>query len=298
MEQAKIYKKIQTISKLSTLPVIAAKVISMVENPNTTASELGRVISADQALTSRILRLANSAYYGFPRKISTLTLAIVVLGFSTLKDLVLSVSILQNFKSDKEHELFNPAVFWEHGFTVAIASKLIAEDMKLSVKGEAFVAGLWNVIGFLVLFEYFHDEFNQVISVAREERINILEAEKKVLGVTHAVVGGWLAESWHLPDVLYQAITYHHTPLQTNIKSQKNLAAVVYLADLLSAMVGKNLPLEKYKNLDMEKVNLIKQKLFPVSQRKVEFYLEKLQLELDKAADFFELFAEHTKEGV
>ncbi|GAB4175811.1 MAG: HDOD domain-containing protein [Calditrichia bacterium] len=298
MEQAKIYRRIQSISKLSTLPVIAAKVVSMVENPKTTASELGKVISTDQALTSRILRLANSAYYGFPRKISTLTLAIVVLGFSTLKDLVLSISILGNFKTDKEHELFDPALFWEHGFTVAIASKIIAEDMRMSAKGEAFVAGLLHDIGSLVLFEYFHDEFNKIVETAKTEKLNILEAEKKVLGINHATIGGWLAESWHLPETLYQTIAYHHNPLNVRKKAQQNLAAVVYLADLMAAMVDKNLPMEKYKDLTEEKINIVKQKLFPENNRNVSFYLEKLNRELENAHDFFELFAEHSKESI
>lgn len=298
MNKTALYNRIQSITKISTLPVIAAKVISLVENPNTTASELGKVISADQALTSRILRLANSAYYGFPRKISTLTLAIVVLGFSTLKELVLSISILQNFKTEKEHELFNPASFWEHGFTVALASKILADDMKMSVKGEAFVAGLLHDIGMLVMFEHFHEEFNEIVRLAVEEKINILEAETKVIGVHHAIIGGWLAENWHLPEVLYQAVTHHHKPNVTEVKAQKNLAAVVFLSDLMAAFVGKNLPLERYKDLSEEKLELVKQRLFPDNNRKMVYYIEKLNQEIQKATDFYQMFSEQVKERV
>ncbi len=297
MDREKLYNRVKKISKLSTLPVIAAQVIALVENPKTSAQKLGRVISTDQALTSRILKLANSAYYGFPRKISTLNLAIVVLGFNTLKDLVLSISILENFQSDNDKEnLFDATVFWEHSLTSGLACKLIADDMHLPIKGEAFVAGLLHNIGVLSIYEYFPEQFKQIVKIASAEKINILEAEKKVLGVTHAVIGGWLVENWFLPDVLVEAITYHHEPLK--IKGhQKNLASVVYFSDILCALVGKNFHLEKYNDLSLNKIALVKQKLFPQSMHPIEYYIDKLTEEVEKASSFFELISKENAES-
>ncbi len=296
MERTKLYNRVKKVGKLSTLPVIAAQVMSLVENPKTSAQKLGRVITTDQALTSRILKLANSAYYGFPCKISTLNLAIVVLGFNTLKDLVLSISILDNFqKTTDPDDVFEATVFWEHSMCCGLASRLIAEDMHLPVKSEAFVAGLLHNIGFLMLYEYFPNEFTQIIKLARTKKINVLEAEVMVLGVSHATLGGWLVENWLLPDVLVEAITYHHEPLK--VKSlQKNLASVVYFADILCALIGKNFNLEKYNDLSLNKIALVKQKLFPNSQNSLEYYLEKLNEEVEKAASFFEMISTEKSE--
>ena len=133
----------QSIINLPTLPTVVAKMLEIIDDPKSSARALGRLINNDQVLTARILRLANSAFYGFPNPISTINLAIVVLGFETIKNLGLSVTVIDRFaRSGKDDELLDYTRFWEHSVGVAVASRMIARMHGFrAIEGEAFVAG-------------------------------------------------------------------------------------------------------------------------------------------------------------
>ena len=198
---------------LPSLPTVVTQLINLVGDPATTAREISQLISTDQALTAKILKVANSSFYGFPRKIATIQLAIVVLGFETVKNLGLSVAVLKRFHAGRAHPLFDRQQFWEHAIGCGVAARMLARKRSRKLEGEAFVAGVLHDIGKLILIEYFPDEFGESLELARDELLTISEAEMKVIGVTHAEIGGWLAEKWNLPQSLVEAITYHHNPM-------------------------------------------------------------------------------------
>ncbi|MBS12868.1 MAG: HD family phosphohydrolase [Gemmatimonadetes bacterium] len=198
---------------LPSLPTVVTQLINLVGDPATSARDISQLISADQALTAKILKVANSAFYGFPRKIATVQLAIVVLGFETVKNLGLSVAVLKRFQAGKAHPLFDRQQFWEHAIGCGVAARMLAHKRSKKLEPEAFVAGILHDIGKLILIEYFPDEFGEALELAHEELLTISEAEMKVIGVTHAEIGGWLAEKWNLPETLVQAITHHHDPM-------------------------------------------------------------------------------------
>ena len=149
----------ESIIGLPTLPTVVAKMIELVDNPRTSASSLARLIATDQALTARILKLANSAYYGFSREISTVNMAIVVLGFNTVKDMGLSLSVFDVFKTGKPNASFDLTRFWEHSIACGIAARMLARSYRSRYAGEAFVAGLLHDIGKVILNQYFQSEF-------------------------------------------------------------------------------------------------------------------------------------------
>lgn len=202
----------ERIIVLPTLPIVITKLIELVSNPKTSAGDLGNLISSDQALSAKILKVANSAFYGFPRRIATVKHAVVVLGFEAVKNIALSVALLERFPEGGSHELFDQQLFWTHAIGCGAASRLLARRLRYRLEAEAFVAGILHDIGKLIFVEYFRERFLNAVRLARSENLYIARAEEMVLGVSHAEVGGWLAEKWNLPKQLVQVISQHHGP--------------------------------------------------------------------------------------
>ena len=222
---------IREIHSLPTLPTTFTHISRLIRNPTTSAIDIANVIRQDQALTARLLKMVNSAFYGFPSKIRTVSHAIVVLGFQSIKNLVLSCSVMDQFKSREQSALFDQALFWEHALATAMGSRLIAKACHYSDPEEGFVAGLLHDIGKLVHDQYLHARFVQALETARSSRVTIYEAERITLGMTHAETGYLLAEQWKLPDDLMEAIGMHHTPELA--KRNPLLTSIVHVADVL-----------------------------------------------------------------
>lgn len=221
----------EKIIGLPTLPVIVTQLISLLGDPRSSARQVAQLISTDQALTAKILKVANSAFYGFPREIATVQLAIVVLGFEQVKNLSLSVAVLKRFSSGTEHRLFDRQRFWDHAIGCGVAGRMLARKFRPRMEGEAFVAGVLHDLGKLILIEYFPDAFSEALELAEAEGMTIAEAEDRVLGVTHADVGGWLAEKWNLPPSLVNAIAYHHRP--GDLEKPEDLVWFVHVANAM-----------------------------------------------------------------
>ncbi|MFH1570971.1 MAG: HDOD domain-containing protein [Gemmatimonadota bacterium] len=227
----RLRKVTQSIIGLPTLPAVITQLIGLIDNPKTSARNVAQLISTDQALTARILKLANSAFYGFPREIATVDLAVVVLGFETVKNLGLSVSVLERFARGGENTQFDRQKFWEHCIGCGVAARLLAAKLRYRVPGEAFAAGILHDIGKLILSQYFPEEFAEIMAVVRDDDVYIGEAEQRVLGLTHTEIGSWLAEKWNLPGQLVDAITLHHAP--GRLERGAELPALIHLADFL-----------------------------------------------------------------
>ena len=278
-----IERKIRNLAKLSTLPFVASRVMEMVENPRTSASQLCEIISTDQVMAARILRLANSAYYGFPRKISTLNLAIVVLGFNALRDLVLSISLIDRFALQNK-EIIDLKQFWRHVLIVGIGSKLLAKYLNYPIIGEVFVGGLLHDIGYLVMYQHFPEEFNRIYEFAKTNNISFDEAGRIELGVSHTEMGAWLAEGWNLPHKLVQSIKYHHLPSKS--LNYQDLISFIYLADLISYSIDEGNGILTRKEISESEIeNLIKE-LFPRSRYSLKFFQNKFIEEVEKIEEF------------
>ena len=222
--------KIQSIIQIPTLPAIAIEVINMVENPKTSASALGQVISKDQVLTAKVLKIANSPFYGFSRKIATIDFAIIVLGFDTLKEVVMSVSLISTL-SKKRTRNFNIQQFWNHSLACGIVARALARNYGYRIIGEVFVAGLLHDIGILLLNQYFFPAFKEIIDLQKEKGLSLEEAEKIVLDASHADVGVWLAERWNFPSQLIESIAFHHHP--NKAVKHKEIVSLIHIADVL-----------------------------------------------------------------
>ena len=275
-------EKIQNIIHLPALPSIAMEVISIIEDPKTDAHTLSSLISKDQVLTSKVLKIANSPFYGYSKTISTLDFAIVVLGLDTLKDAVLSVALVSQLSKNTSKN-FDINSFWDHSIATSIIARELAKHLKLKTRAEAFIAGLIHDLGILILNQYFQNEFEEVVNVMKSENVLITVAEQKVFGVTHDEVGSWLAQRWNFPKILIEAMRFHHNP--THAVIAKHLSTVVHFAEVLAQRVDTcEFPLEQgikiyptsieiFKERDEEFLNVFMQN----NEKIIEFEINKIK---------------------
>ncbi|MBW1801251.1 MAG: HDOD domain-containing protein [Deltaproteobacteria bacterium] len=236
MDSTGISRKLAEIKDLPSLPVVAQRVLQIIQNPKSSAMVVAKAISLDEALTTEVLRTANSAYFGFPRKINTITHAIVLLGFAHIKNMVLTATIVDMFQFEGTHDGFDRRRFWKHSLACAITAELIARSQGMQNLEEVFICGLLHDIGRLVMDINFNAEFTEAIALAREEECLLLDAEKKVMGLNHPKLGGLVANKWNLGLTLTRAIKFHHKPLRAGEFSRT--VSIVHLADALCHAVG------------------------------------------------------------
>ncbi len=227
---------LHTIKNLQTQPAVIARITQMLQNPTTNAEELGLAIRTDQGLTTRVLRLVNSAFYGFPGKIGSISHAVVLLGFSTVKNIVLTASVLDIFKTNSGGK-FNAREVWKHSLACGVTAQCLARVVGYEFQEECFVAGLLHDIGKVVLFQLAPDDFVRVVDCADRTKTLFYDSECKLLGINHQEIGGMLIEQWRLPAKILSAVSSHHNPAAAEDDDSK-LTAIVHCADIFARALG------------------------------------------------------------
>jgi len=279
----------QRVNSIPTLPVVMTRVIEMVDDPNTTAVQLADFISRDQSLSMKILKLANSAFYGFPQKIGTINLAIVVLGFQSVKDLGLSAAVVETFHTDQFGRAIDINKFWVHSIAVAAGCKILARNSNINISGEIFIAGLLHDIGKLVMLRFIPDEFNEANAIAKKKKVELHKSELEILGFSHADLGGWLAEQWSLPYHQSNAIYYHPYPWLSF--KEPNLAMLVNFSNILAHRAGYHTDLDGGidPELHPKVVSYLNLKQNDKNELDWEYYQSALGEEMDRASGFLSL---------
>jgi putative nucleotidyltransferase with HDIG domain len=227
-----IFNRIAERVKLPALPEVIARLLKMFDDPEITAAQVSEIINKDAALVTRLLRVANSAYYGGGGNVATVQQAIIKLGFRTTKAVVLSTGVYSSIGKSVPRDL-DLRPFWQHSLEVAVAAMLFAEDICPRQSEEAFVAGLLHDIGRVGLAVAFPDEFKKLI--AGQLGGWTAQQEVSVFGVEHQELGAFLAGRWNFPESLQAAIRRHHEVPETLVTDpRERVPLCVALADTVA----------------------------------------------------------------
>lgn len=219
------------VTYLVSPPDICVKVFELVESNDASTQEIGEVIGRDPSLTARLLRLVNSAYFNFSRRIDTVSRAVTIIGVRELYSLVIAVSAIKSF-SNLPNNLVNIDTFWRHGIYTGLIARALAKQCRVLHPERMFVAGMLHDIGSLVLYNRMPETAADLLLVCDGDEGILHQAELAELGFTHADLGGALLRSWMLPDTLQEAVSYHHMP--SYAVSSELEASIVHLAENLA----------------------------------------------------------------
>lgn len=222
-------KLVKRVDYLPTLPQVVSRMISAMANPSTSAADIEKIISTDQAITAKMLKVVNSSFYSFPRRIGSVCEAVVMLGFNTIRNLAITCSLFHTFKGGN-WEGFDRRRFWDHSIGAAVFTRCLGRRLVSTMDGEElFVMGLLHDIGKLVLEQFCPEKFGEVLGLMLKEGVSFYQAEMNVIGISHAEIGRWLCTQWNLPSRLAEAVGQHHEPHAAS--EAVRASALVHLAN-------------------------------------------------------------------
>jgi HD-like signal output (HDOD) protein len=217
--------------KLPSLPVIFTQLNEAVNNPRMSIADIGRIISGDVGLSARLLKIANSAMYGFPAKIDTISRAVTIIGTQQLRDLALATVVLKFFKGIP-HSLMNLGQFWQHSIACGITARIMATYRRESNVERFFMAGMLHDVGRLVLCLKCPDQMKECFDLAQHQGSTLADSERESIGTDHAEVGGALVRFRNLPPSLEEVVLFHHTP--SRAERHPIDAAMIHVADIIA----------------------------------------------------------------
>ena len=237
MNRKEAERLIRQIEELPTLPAIITRILEVLEDDSSSARDLEQVVSCDQSIAARVLRIANSAYYGFSGEITTIHRAIVILGFQTVRGLALGSSIFEAFSGEEQEPCFDRTAFWLHSIACSRCAMALGKQVRGIDPEEAFLGGLIHDIGMVVMDHVMHEKYRPVLEQAVTSGKPLNQLERRAWGFDHADVGGWLAEHWKFPPSLLEAICFHHR-VTRSVNAPPALVAVIHLADFCAHEAG------------------------------------------------------------
>ncbi|MBN1635802.1 MAG: HDOD domain-containing protein [Deltaproteobacteria bacterium] len=271
-----------------TLPTIVQEILDVTSSKNTSASDLTKILESDPVLTAKILAVSNSAYYGFVKKVSTVSHAVVVLGFQEIQNIALSMSVLKLF--DRRGSEFSDKL-WRHSFAVAVATRMIADYLKMRMDGKYFVGGLLHDVGKIFLGQYLPELFNRLL-VSMDDPKNKLTyhaLELRFYGISHAEIGGRLLKSWMFPPDIADVTSFHHDP--SKAENDPLFVACVHLADILCTFKGISPLKDQYFfSVDKEALGQIHCQKADFSTKDMHFLLSRLEIEIERQSSFVSVF--------
>lgn len=227
---------IQKIDEIESIPPAISRVQQMVADPNVNFKELADYIKYDQGLTADVLKMANSAYFGFTKEISSVKQAIVRLGLNRIFELTMSSAVAPIIKKEIKGYDLSKGDLWKHSIGVAISAEKIAEFLEIKVPRYTFTAGLLIDIGKVAISTFLDFSPEPVMKLAYQKKIPFNIAERRIFGISHEEAGAILMEKWNLPDELVDVVRWHHQP--NRIDGDKTVADLVHIADILIMETG------------------------------------------------------------
>lgn len=237
VDSEKLRELVSEIDELPTLPAVVVELLKMLEDEKTQARQIADLIAHDPSLSAKVLKLVNSSYYGLSKKVSTVSQAVVILGFSAIRSVVVGASVIQAFSKPGVHEgYFRAEAFWDHAVSVAAAAQFLARTTEMPRSEDGFTAGLLHGCGLLILDQYFPELMASVQDRVEQDEVPLSEAEELEMGFDHADLGAHLLQTWGLPDQIVDAVKFH-----TNVDrhpGDMRMAACVHIADIVCRGLG------------------------------------------------------------
>ncbi len=287
MGKESVQRKIDNLLDLPGLPATVFEAIQILRDPDASIEQLSQSIELDQSMTSKILRLVNSSFYGVSGKIGNVPQALVLLGFNTVRNTILSMSGFEVFLRGEKAKAggFDLNGFWKHAVGTGIIAKVLAQSLRLPEPEDFFIAGLLHDIGKVVILRLFQSEFMEILRLVEQEGLYILEAEKEILGFDHGYAGSCLAKKWNMPKKLKEAIALHHIP--GSAEDDMKMPAVVHLADSLCRGLGVG------HGGDILVPEIVPEALeiLELEIDSIAGCLPEIDAEIEQAADFMTLFS-------
>lgn len=291
MNQEETLRAVLKSDDLPTLPTVASEIITLTSREDTTLADIAELVSKDTALSAKILKVSNSAFYSFAQQISSINQAVSILGINAVRSLVLSFSFL-SITGGKKQVHFNFEQFWKNSLAGAVASKLIMERVKGADTEEIFICGLLQNLGELILARTFPEEYESVLATVARDKTDTLVVEKKIFGTSHPTIGYEVAKNWGFPEVLLLPILHHHEPLKYSggIEKIEVTCKASYLSDLLIAILYSPTPQEFHKRFRKEAKHLL-----GLNNEDMEHILSELHTQVDMAGEYFGMRIKNTK---
>ncbi len=266
---------------MAAIPTASVELIRLVQDPDASNAKLAQGIEYDPSLTSNILRLANSAYFGYSRAVSTVRDAIFLLGRNEIFQLVVASVVGKMMQHSLRGYILSPGELWDHLMGVGAVSRRLGEALHPKIPAYTFTAGLLHDIGKVVLGTFADVDPAPILELVEKEQTDLASAERRILGIDHAEVGASLLENWNLPAYLAEVVRWHHEPEKES--GQAVVAGLVYVADALCIEAGIGAPASEHMR-SLAKAVLSRARLEPQICEKV---LDQALSELEGLRDIF-----------
>ena len=278
MSASEIQKLVSNASDLISLPEVSLRVNEIANDPESTAEDMGKVIAQDPSLVVRMLKIANSSYYGLSTEVDTITRAIAVLGTNKIRDLVLSTSASKAFEGIPNN-LITMQDFWHHSLYCGILAQILSKMSKKTNSESVFIAGLLHDIGQLLMFNQMPEKSHEAILLLMEgsEELETFEAERHVFGFDHTQVGAELIKNWKLAPVLQECVEFHHEP--QNAKNFPVEAAIINIANAVAVMADFD---SMNDDIDIPMINPISWELTGLTKQDLPEAIKQAQKEISE----------------
>ena len=285
MNSEQYFNTLSHINDFPTLPSTSQKIGKALESPETDVDDIAKIVMQDPTLTAKLIKIANSSFFGFREKVESIQKAITFLGFKLVKELTTTTSVIHSF-ADKQSEL-DRQKFWQHSIGVAISAKLIAKDygVSLNQQDELFTIGLLHDIGKVVTEIYFPSEFQKIKALVKNQNLYFWQSEQKVLGFTHSETGRWLSKFWNFSEKTVSVISYHHA-LKAGFKfiseRERLFLSIINLSDTIIKDAKFGFAWD-YKTATVDPLAV---EFLDLSSAQVKHYINQLKKELARIDDF------------
>ncbi len=229
-------KILRKAAQLPPFPVVVQRALQLVADPRSSAQEVVDVIQFDQSITADLLRLCNSAYFSLQRKVQSLKEALVLIGFNQLFEIVLGRQASRLLSKPSAGYDLQRGELWRHSVASALLSGIVCKRLGRQPSPVLFTATLLHDIGKVILSEFVKDYFDEIKRLIEEKSVSFNDAEKEILGIDHAELGGRIAEEWKFPKVIVSSVRYHHTPFSTS--EEDEIVLLTHLCDVVAMLTG------------------------------------------------------------